>query len=386
MKHEGVMSMRDISPVVRGVFSALLTMQDRYFYAGKPPHGETEHYQSPVGPGAACYKDDVSSFRITGADPGFPQEYARDVPAHVIINYRRSLLQGIEMVFPAQAVSAYLNDRLKEPDFNKGPVSIDRFFLHDFPRMLSEPPKGKIDNPFRFSLEHDIRHDFYSSGLSHVRHDRKNFTNGDLYDFYKYSLEQPELICSFLFWQEHMANYCSELRWLIAEYCDVGTHAGTDAVEERFPVNHLIRLFESSVIMSNIPQYLGAYVLAARDGEEIESQDFSRGIVSAMRAGVFRRRYQTAFGEKQIICPFMTAISDFMAAGPSKDIDGESGTAISRCYAKIRTERHLPKISVICGQIREIIRSTLAESEASVIARIEGASKEEKGFQCQLHA
>jgi hypothetical protein len=376
---------RDVSPVVQKAFKNLLTMQDRYFYTESPRHEETECYKPPVGPGAACYKDDVSSFRIMGGDPGFPQARARDVPDHVVTNYKKSLLQGIEMVFPAKAVDAYLNDHLAEPDFGRGHVSTDRFYLHDFPRILPEPPQGKIDNPFRFSLEHDIRREFNDSGLHEIRHDRKNFTNKDLYDFYHYSNKKPEVIASFLFWQEHMANYCSELRFMIAEHCGLNPGTDKDEINKRFPVNHLVQLFESSVIMSNIPQYLGAYVLASGKGDKIESGDFSAGISSAMKAGVFRRKYQTEFGERQIVCPFATSVSKFLV-GFMESANGKNETTIYKCYAKILSERQFPKISSICAQVREIIQSTLAESDPLVIAQIKGSIKNNKGVQCQLHA
>lgn len=94
------------NPIVEKAFLKLLTQDlraEKYNGIDSLPN----YLQCPIGIGGISYKDDVTAYRITGADRGYPQVAPRDVPQNLIDLYCRSFAKGLHLILPSNTLVEY---------------------------------------------------------------------------------------------------------------------------------------------------------------------------------------------------------------------------------------------------------------------------------------
>ncbi|MBI2234251.1 MAG: hypothetical protein HYU57_04535, partial [Micavibrio aeruginosavorus] len=209
-----------VSPIVRDVFGRLIHeggykpyAQDSFARAACPHQG----MQAPRAPGDKVYTGvpDVTSTRIMGVDPGFPQPRPQDVPQAMISANIKSFTDGLRLAYPDAALRAYFLETLEKPSFHNLPVDSVGTLAENMddmlPRILDKPPMtGKRD--FRISLEHDIRKAIDGSeSMLESRQDRRHLSDRDLLETYSFIAKHPEHWAGFLLWQNTIESYSDEM-------------------------------------------------------------------------------------------------------------------------------------------------------------------------------
>ena len=346
----------------------------------------------PRAKGDKCYADEVTAFRLLGADPVFPRSDTSDVPQPLIDAFRASFMEGLREAFPDHAVKDYIEASLTEDSFSLQSHGIHEHFyghiLRQFPRILKSAPQ-KTERKLGESLEHDVRrgkradkHDITSA----ARTDRKHLTNADLLRTYKTLQAHPEIAVAFLYWQDIIEEYASALGYMLQdEHLGAGKAEGAGNgnvpwnILDYFPIYNVVRFVGRNIDVATIPVFFIAGAVAQMGKRDMGSathntpspEDYKDGATQIIKRGVFLRRFDTEYGERQVVCPF----GPFGARWLNMELTSGQ-TAIEACIEKITLEEELnPRITALMDAARRAFTELLERSDQKEIKRLEAATK-----------
>ncbi len=310
-----------------------------------------------------------------------------DVPQALITAYRQAFIEGLHQAFPEGALREHFKTTLTRPPFADEnqyfPYDLGHIAVNQLPRILQDQPPTAADSLQR-SLEHDIRRYMRpEDSVLDRRSDRKSLTNHDLLCTYRLFQQAPEIFAGFYLWQHTLRTYAQELSGLIYgrfyQTHDIRGMTG-DEVQDKllsvFPLQHAVTFTRNNIEVMTVPLFFTAATLAQaqnRQGERLaapRADDFIDGAANAFKAGIFRRRFDTPFGERRVMCPFAPFGVDWLAL----DL-GENGVpedaALLQCIRTIAENRGNPKVGALCNDIQQSMGDLLAASDQDEITRLE---------------
>lgn len=379
-----------VSPLIKDVFKNLLHEGGYHPYAQDSfsraacPH-QTMHY--PKAPGDKVYSGiaEVTATRIMGVDPGFPQKHPQDVPQAMINANIKSFADGLRLAYPDAAVRGYFIESLGKPAFynlcDSGMDMIAENMLDMLPRILDKPPMtGKRD--FRISLEHDIRHAIDGSEtVLDPRSDRKNLSDKDLLETYSFIAAHPEHWAGFCLWQNIIETYSEDMNRLMMQYYK--PHQTPERMNsfpdheselvDFLPLAHTVHFTRDSIGVPTIPLFFiaAAKSLTPHHNARPGAEDYCQSITQAQRAGIFRRSFDSAFGQRLVVCPFSNAGVKWLKLDLADQTNAKD-SAIMRCIQKIHDEKEgSAKLRRLCTAIEEVMEKMMIHSSPDRIHELE---------------
>lgn len=379
-------------------------------------HLETENFTLPKGPGDKVYGEGLhlTARRITGADQGFPFSYSSkdsneyrqtrpiDVPQDIIKAYRTSFQDGLELYLPDNVLNQYLKIALTAPAFSNNRNNTADFATEGIkmrmPRLTTIPHKStRSEGSTRSSLEHELRNSFNpavhdTSTTLQRRHDRKHLDQMALYNTYKFYKQNPELWAAMVMIQDAIQSFASDIQTEIAQ--QKIQHASTDNAIDLIlngPCTFALDFTYLSIGLESLPLFFGAAALTYAEQQNKASNGviapghIINGIIEAQKAGIFRIKYDTPFGERATICPFGSTgvrwfTMDTAGQGDPKD------ALIVKALAKIYEERGSNMIlDKFCERISNTFESILRESDHCIIQKLESAYSGAPTIGCPFH-
>lgn len=338
--------------IINQVFAQINESGERFYPrhtdAAGCPHADKMRY--PRGAGDKCYEDTATAFRLTGDDPGQSVSDPVNVPQEIITANRKAFNDGLLQAFPDNAMRDYFRICLQEENFPTEPDTHYSFkrqiIARDLPAIRADE-MGKGESGRCLSLAHDIRNSFggRADDVFRPRHDRRNLTKASTLHAYGFLRENPALYLAFELWQRYLINYCDILEDKIYNAV-LPPHIAAESdvrvdVSDRFPLHHLVAFTRAS---AGVPQQVLFYSSAVLGNNAmtngIENPDAARmteGLEKMRAAGFFRRSFDSAWGNRKIICPFgNTAIRwltmDMGAQGNPDD------ALIAQCLDRVTSE------------------------------------------------
>ena len=396
--------------VLSGIFKTLVaTRNDQWYQAPDFPTEEElplgDRLRWPRAIGDKCYGEDATAFRLTGADPVFPNPRPLDVPQKLIDAFRETFSEGLRTAFPDDKVKDYLQAYLAEECFDgyKGPIH-DHYYagiMRQFPRILKEPPQ-ETSRRLGESLELDVNRsdEADQEGLLHTtRTDRHSLTNADLLRTYRTLQKHPELAIAIHMWQSAIEEYADALRYMLDdEYYEqikdeiITGYLGEKNILDYFPIINTIHFVAQNIDVATIPLFYISSAVANAQGDkasmkadhDICPEDFREGTAKALKRGIFLRRFESDYGERQIVCPF----GPFGLRWLNMQLDNGE-TAIEAFLNKINDEKGFnPALDTMLEAAKHSFTELLARSDQDEIKRLDALGcpkKKPATISCPYH-
>lgn len=386
--------------VLSGIFKTLVaTRNDQWYQAPDFPTEEElplgDRLRWPRAIGDKCYGEDATAFRLTGADPVFPNPRPLDVPQPLINAFRETFSEGLRAAFPDDKIKDYLQAYLAEDCFagDNGPIH-DHYYasiMRQFPRILKEAPQ-ETSRRLGESLEFDINRAAQADHeglLQSARTDRQNLTNADLLRTYRTLQKHPELAIAVYIWQSAIEEYADALRFMLDdEYYEqvkdeiITGYLGEKNILDYFPIVNTVHFVAQNIDVATIPLfYISSAVANAADNkrdmkpsDNVCPEDFREGTAKALKRGIFLRRFDTEYGERQIVCPF----GPFGLRWLNMEMDNGE-TAIEACLSTINNQKGVnPKVDALLEAAKHSFTELLARSDQDEIKRLDALSCDKK--------
>ena len=372
------------SPLILAVYASA---QQQNFGHYDKPLGQSlwpSYLRQPRAAGESIYQGlSDTAFRVTGADPGYSDRTAQDVPQSAIRANHDSFRRGLVLFFPDTEVAAYVAAQLALPAFASGYGSPRQTYTDALQQHLPRTTQqGKLkleqcaDYRFRYSLEHD----FTAAGVltaniadpSRRAANRAVLTDDELRRAYLYSCQHPELWAALMLWQNSIGAYALEMRrhhyitrngMAIPRTADILTTflAFVEGVLTHNPVFQLM-------LIPHIVEY-ARLMTAQKDVSQIGATDMVQAVRLARTNGIFRRVFSTADGERHVVCPAGAHVTRWLTQGLNHGGD-DADSSLFRCYQKILAEKDSnPSLRAMCGHISEVMHRLVTEDGLSPVAK-----------------
>lgn len=338
------------------------------------------HLQLPQAPGHMLYRapDDLpessgfgfNAMRVMGAAPDFPRAIPIDIPQFVIHTAGNVFKDGLNLLFPAKAVNAYIDEQLQSPAFEdiREGQKYKMQLISNLPRIAPAMDTPLLpETRFRRSMERDFVEDALGpiNGTERVKSDHTMLSKSDLALTYQYSKDRPELWSGLYLWQTMIRQYANEMFWLTIK---------SNIMDSSSPQGRLISFTEDAVgNNASFPVFLLPHIVgqAQQHGRltetgALDTIDINEGITLANRNGIFRRRFSSQFGERMTTCPFSQRGLDLLVRNISTD-DDATRSNLFRCYEKIVTTRKSNHgVQAVCTAVQEALDVVMQESTFSL--------------------
>ena len=171
-------------------------------------------------------------------------------------------------------------------------------------------------------------------------------------------------------------------------------YLGEKNILDYFPIANTIHFVARNIDVGTIPLfYISAAVANAnandnkrdmKPSDNVCPEDFREGTAKALKRGIFLRRFETEYGERQIVCPF----GPFGLRWLNMEMDNGE-TAIEACLSTINSQKGMnPKVDALLEAAKHSFTELLARSDQDEIERLDALSckkKEQATINCPYH-
>jgi hypothetical protein len=370
-----------VSDIVRQVY---VTAEATNFGRYEQPLGQGEwpaHLRHPSQPGEGVYgTPNLTARVVVGLDPRYPPEdgVPRDAPQDAIAANVKSFQDAFRLLFPHEAVYAYMQDTLAKPvlpplTFDLGDcATVAQHMVKLLPRAHEAAKLAQTDPACPYNGRRSFEDAFQPAidapidDVARRVKDRKTLSNDELHQAYDYTHRHPELWAGFSLWRLTMRHYLDEML-VLSQATDSARADG----EQQKPGTVTEFLTSARNTIGGVSAFQIVFMphivgLAQRRGQLHEDRPLNpdvikSGILLARTNGIFRRELKSQFGDRMAVCPF----GNFLVSWLTQDMEARGNpaqTSLVRCYDKILQEKDRnPAIADLCANIRQGCGTIIAE-------------------------